>query len=421
MTEKARLDRASIAVGATPVEIRDNGWRVYEGTAGFGGIVQDYPELRPPRSEFRPEDEALSEATLASAEGVPVTWDHPNPQETPAGLLIPETAKDHTEGAVLRAWRDGNQFRVKIIVYTTELQRKIEDGSVDLSLGYTQDSDPVEGEFGGKKYQAVQRNIKINHLAVVPKSKSARAILPDGTHARLDDTDTDQSSPAAPYSQNSSKGIAMKKTHMDAALSDEALALVAQMGEGDQALIRSLLDSAKDAKESKMDEDAEEEHEDEEQDAKMIAPLEARLAKLEEMIAGMAGGKDAKMDKYKGRMDSAPTINVEKILQDVENRAQARFDASQKFVEAVRMDGYRAVTVDDAAKVMLETIQEHLPELHGMAVSAAKESRLDSLTGLYKGAERIRKDKLIQEQADVVLGREIPRPTAQDPLFLLPE
>lgn len=407
------MDLAPMKMGATPVEVRDNGWRVYEGTAGFGNIIQPYPDLRPPRDEFRPVEEALSDATLASAVGVPVTADHPSPTRTPAGLLMPETAKDHTEGAVLKAWRDGDRFRVLLIIYTSDLQRQIEDGAVDLSLGYTQDLDPSPGEFEGRRYDGTQRNIRINHLALVPKDKSARAVK-DGIHARLDRAAEKPSEPLqAAYSHLAGPGP--MKIRTDAALSPEALAAIAAMGDADKKILNDLMAASDKDPEEKDAEETAEKEEDEVQDAEAIAakvdPLEARLAKIEALLS-----KDPAM-KPAPRTDAAPLIDIEKVLKDVEAKAFARFDSASKFVESVRHDGHKAVTVDDAAKVMLTTISENLPGLHAMAVEAAKHSRLDSLTDIYKSAEQVRRDRNMQDQVDAVIGREIPVRTEE---FVLP-
>jgi hypothetical protein len=46
-----------VRLGATPIEIRPDGYRVYRGRAAFGNVVLDYPEDG--RSEFVPAEVAL--------------------------------------------------------------------------------------------------------------------------------------------------------------------------------------------------------------------------------------------------------------------------------------------------------------------------------------------------------------------------
>jgi len=414
-----RLDYQRISMGATPVEIRPEGWKLYEGTAAFGDVVHQYPDLQPPRAEFRPADEALAELTLASAEGVPVTYDHPDPLRTPAGLLVSDTTKEHAEGTVLRAWRDGDRFRVRIIAYTPNLQEAIEEGAVELSLGYTLDSELKDGVHQGQPYQAIQRNLKVNHLAVVPANKNARSHRPDGAVARLDT----EAKPTPPLAIKASKTLvyplqAGPKTPMTtrtdaAALSPEALELLKQMPAADQAVLMGLLEAP--AAEAVASEEAAEVDDDIAQDQKMIAPLEERIAKLEAMIAK----KDEAMKpakKMAARSDVAPTLDVQAILAQATKSAVEQIEANQKFVQTVRTDGYSANSTTEAGAVMVNVIKDHLPELHDQALGALKEGRFDSISALYKSAERVRRDRAAERQFSSVLSDlpSDPLPTIKD-------
>jgi hypothetical protein len=50
-----------------------------------------------------------------------------------------------------------------------------------LSAGYELDLDPTPGEYQGRRYDAVQRNIRINHVAAVPLGRAGTAmVLDDG-------------------------------------------------------------------------------------------------------------------------------------------------------------------------------------------------------------------------------------------------
>lgn len=387
ITMGVRLDRASpLRVAATPIEVRSNGWRVYEGTAAFGNVVHPYPDLNPPRSEFRPIEESLADETLASAEGVPVTFDHPSPMDTPEGLLYADTTKDHVEGTVIRAWKDNDRFRVRLIVYTPELQAAIERGDVDLSLGYTQANDPTPGEFQGQRYDAVQRKIRINHLAVVGNARSIK----DGQHARLDALQIESNTGG--YTQANNRNQKMDELLKELSMSEDAIKILGSLSDADKQIVMGLL-KAKEVE--KPEEEAAEKEEDIAQDEKMIAPLEKRIADLE---AAMTKKAAPRMDSHK------PIVDVDAVIAAVEAKATLRFNQSQSFVESVRMDGHRAVTTDDAATVMLSTIKDNLPEMHAFALGELKNSRLDSLTAMYKSAERIRREGLLNEQAAAVVG-----------------
>ena len=279
-----RLDFASgmrfdfappVRLGATPVEVRVDGYRVYKGVATFGDVVLDYPDLDPPRSEFRPVSEVMSDGALASMVGVPFTLHHPD------DMLDEHTARDHTHGAVLSARRSDaspDEMDVLVIVYSAEGQHAIESGELrELSPGYRAREDRTPGNHRGKRYDVVQRGHRYNHLAGVDM---ARARTPDGRVARLD-----EQSPALgltvaahaaplPYPHASSiRGSTMPPidtdaqtddtvTHLDAdavtppdsdegakaikdgddmALSDDDMALLKQMSPEGQALIMGLM------------------------------------------------------------------------------------------------------------------------------------------------------------------------------------
>ena len=127
-----RTDSVAVSMGATPVETRPDGSKVYEGAASFGDVVKRYPDLKPPRNEFIPADEAMSPEALRLLEGLRFTagtrsrdWD---------GKIT--LAADHTpdlddrdgeaiEGVVLKGWRHDSdvpgeppELRVRVLVYT---------------------------------------------------------------------------------------------------------------------------------------------------------------------------------------------------------------------------------------------------------------------------------------------------------------
>lgn len=409
-----RFDAAAVALKATPVEVRPDGFRIYHGTAAFGDIVQQYPDLVPPRAEFRPKEEALSDATIKSARGVLLTFEHPSPRNTPSGLLAPETAKDHFEGAVLNAWAEDDKFRVEILVATPEVQREIESGMVDLSLGYTQDLDPTPGSFAGQRYDGIQRNIRVNHLAVV---RNARAVRPDGSRARLDSEGAGQ----LPYPVIKDAGSTMDEKTLprtDAhGISQEAMDVISKFGDADKKIIMGLLG----AKPPAPEDEAAEQAADLEQDKAMIAPLEQKVADLESRLAKCEEFMQGSMQDSKARSDAAPTVvtpivDVDAVLARAEKSAQARFDASAKFVSAVTSCGHKAATVEDAATVMLTVIKEHLPGLHASATADVKNARFDSLTATFKEADRLRGEKLVQDSASALFNPK-PTPAVEIPLI----
>src|SRR4029077_1868304 len=114
-------------------------------------------------SVFRPEDEVFANDAVHSYTHLPVTNNHP-------GVLVDarnwsKYAKGDTGDEVLR---DGTTVRVPMMLRDHDTIKQFKDGKNQLSVGYTCDLDWTPGTTtDGEKYDAVQRNVKANHLALV--------------------------------------------------------------------------------------------------------------------------------------------------------------------------------------------------------------------------------------------------------------
>lgn len=120
---------------------------------------------------FRPEEEVFSEKSLKSFENKPVTDNHP------PGLLNAKNAKEFTVGhAIGDVKRDGMFVSTTIHVTDAEAIAKIESGKVELSNGYTSDIVWTPGVTPtGESFDAIQRNIKGNHIAIVERGRAGPA------------------------------------------------------------------------------------------------------------------------------------------------------------------------------------------------------------------------------------------------------
>lgn len=142
------------------------------------------------RRELRLPEEVFSEKSLSTYEGKPVIVTHA------AGEINKDNVEDETIGTILsKGYRDGDNVRAKIIIHDTDSMK--ECGLRELSLGYNLTLDETPGDWNGQHYDAIQRNIEINHLALV---SSARA----GGEARLNIDGKSK--------KNLQGGVSMKKT-----------------------------------------------------------------------------------------------------------------------------------------------------------------------------------------------------------------
>ena len=123
------------------------------------------------RRELRLPQEVFSPESLASYKGKPIIITHE------AGLITKENVAENQIGTILsEGVRSGNDVKADIIIHDVNAMK--ERGLKELSLGYNLDLDETGGTWNGVHYDAVQRNIRINHLALV---RQARA----GEQARL--------------------------------------------------------------------------------------------------------------------------------------------------------------------------------------------------------------------------------------------
>jgi hypothetical protein len=116
-------------------------------------------------AEYRPPEEVFAPESLATLRAAAVTDRHPTE------LVTAETwealAKGHVDGA---PERDGDFVVVDLAVQAAPLCALVQSGeSRECSSGYTCDVDPTPGITPeGERYDAVQRAIRYNHIALGP-------------------------------------------------------------------------------------------------------------------------------------------------------------------------------------------------------------------------------------------------------------
>jgi uncharacterized protein len=133
----------------------------------YAGYEVGKPELRQVRL-YRPESEVFSRDSMRTFAGVPVCIDHP------AEAVTPDNWKDHAVGETESDGivRDGEVVKVPFIVRDAQAIKDIEDGKHEVSMGYSSMLEFIAGQTPtGEAYDAIQRTIRINHLAIVDKAR----------------------------------------------------------------------------------------------------------------------------------------------------------------------------------------------------------------------------------------------------------
>lgn len=132
----------------------------------YSGDEVGKPEMSVVRV-YRPADEVFSNDTMQSFAHRPVTLGHPS--QSVSSHNWKDVAKGWSDGEVVR---DGEFVRVSMLLADAGTIKEIEDGTRELSMGYDCSLDFTAGVTpSGEAYDAIQRGIRSNHIAVVPKAR----------------------------------------------------------------------------------------------------------------------------------------------------------------------------------------------------------------------------------------------------------
>lgn len=148
------------------------------GTQKYAGYEVGRPDLQTV-NVYRPPEEVFKSDSLMSYGHKPVTMGHPYDGVSADNWR--QVAIGNVGGDVVR---DGGYVRVPLVVMDTEAITAIESGTREISMGYDvrlEFKDGVTPE--GEAYQAIQRDIRINHAAIVERGRAGPACrIGDGRH-----------------------------------------------------------------------------------------------------------------------------------------------------------------------------------------------------------------------------------------------
>lgn len=121
---------------------------------------------------YRPEEEVFHKDSLGSFAHKPITIEHP------PVLVDSDNWKKYASGQIGdEIARDGDFIRVPMMIADQKAIDAINNGKVELSMGYTCDLDFTPGTSPqGEQYDAVQRNIRGNHLAIVDAARGGKQL-----------------------------------------------------------------------------------------------------------------------------------------------------------------------------------------------------------------------------------------------------
>lgn len=128
---------------------------------------------------LRPEEELSSEKTISSFDTVPFMEGHE---------MIGEHYKhfdDRKTGGVMTnaTYKDGILYG-DLKIFSEDMKNKILNGKKELSLGYVCDYKLKKGVYNGQPYDAVQTNLRGNHIALVDRGRMGSDVRVYDQHQR---------------------------------------------------------------------------------------------------------------------------------------------------------------------------------------------------------------------------------------------
>lgn len=285
---------------------------------------------------YRPADEVFAADSLASFDGADVTVMHPGE------LVNAKNYRKTSVGLVRGAGRpDGDFVTADLIIKDADAIKMVEErGFVELSAGYTAEYDEAPGTTDdGTDYHYVQRNIRINHTALLPAG-AARA----GRQARIFD--------------NQPKGKTMSKITLDSGRSveiqDEATA--ALVSDYIDRLQKQITDAATAADQQQATIDGQ---------AEQITELQAKTAD-DQITARLQAVSDARSKAEK----VAPGVTFDSIDPvDIQRAALTKARPSVKWAD--KSDAYVQVAFDMAVE-QVETTDANADQKRKLAEDGAK-------------------------------------------------
>lgn len=323
--------------------------------------------------ELRHPDEVFDEESMASLAMIPVTNDHP------PGLIDSTDAEDYQVGMTgeLVTVVDGKYLDIKNVITDHEAIKDIEAGKVELSPGYRCELDFTPGVWNGEKYDAIQRNIRYNHLAVVKKGRSGPEV-----RLHLDACD------AVEAGLNQAKEQTMAKIKVSGQtfeVSEEVAAHMDELKNEARKAQEEMDDFKKKSKTKKGGDDEEEEDDEEMEDKKDAKSMKAMKAVKKEN------------DKLSAKNDALEEEIVNLKKTHSEKQDSAKFDekvnARIKLLAIAKLAGVEKADSMKDIEIKTAVIKETSPQANLDGKNADYiDARFDMAVDSLEGAEELAKN-----------------------------
>jgi hypothetical protein len=353
------------------------GVRVPATVARTGVQVYTRPDGTP-RREYRPLDEVGSQASLDSYAGAAVTIGHPSVPVNSGNWdrLSAGTVSDRPARLDAMAGSPDRWVHTDLLLLRADAIARADSADLsELSVGYSCELEEASGETdAGEKYDAIQRNIRVNHVALLAPG-CARA----GRHAKLRLDGSQEPFDDLPPTPRVKMPALIKVDGSEVEVNspNHVLALTSGLAVRDARLVKADADLkaaevAQGALQAKFD-GAEKER----------VRLAAELAKLDELVEAR-GTLLSQVAPVLGK-DYAPKGKT---------ASQIKRDALAKLSPALKLDGKSDVYVDAYFDAAVSTVKtSFVPVKADAAAAQTEDAACDSgEAGMVKKSKKAREE-----------------------------
>jgi cation transport regulator ChaB len=268
---------------------------------------------------YRPDAEVFDKRAMASLAHRPITLDHPNESVDPSNWK--KYAVGHSTGDIAR---DGEFIRVPLTLMDATAINAVKSGTTQLSVGYGAKLVWGQGETSdGQLYDAMQTDIRANHIALVRAARGGDKLRMGDSHERR-------------------KPMTERTLNLDGV----NIALEDKDGQILERHLKTLNDSTADLRKLLTDAQAEK------------VSLDAKVAELTKSVGLKDGEIEALKQKLEDNKITPQKVDEEiNIRMDVVDRATSFFSDTKyvwkgKSNEQIRRDVVAARMGDQRAKAM---------------------------------------------------------------------
>lgn len=350
----------------------NNGFLRVRGTLTRTGVFVYRNPDGTTRRELRHPDDVFESESLDSLRLAPVTLGHPV-NETGDGLLSVENAHGIIRGSVGDLIEhDGKYINSTLIVTDKEaIDAVTEKGHEELSCGYSKDLEMIAGEWEGIPYDARQRNIRYNHVALVKRGRAGDTRISLDADLQEENMSTDVKMPELKQVMIDGALYAAEPKVLEE-LSKAKASLDSMEAEKEQTISKaeySKLEAERDALKASLDE-AEKQESD----------FEAINAKVKERLAIIQSATVA-LDDAEGLVELEDSEIMKKVI--LASCPEASLDGKDEVYIRARFDH----VIESMGKKKAAENREKVAEVscdHADAASSAYQSMIDRYKNAYK-------------------------------------